>query len=142
MSDLKAFLKESAVPVENIMYVASERFKGSDGQAVEWELKPLSSDEFDDIMLRAKKKVADPADPRNKVFVTDNSKVRDDILVAAVVSPNLRSQELQESWGTVGELATLKGMLLPGELADLSAMIQQISGFEVGMEDKIKTAKN
>lgn len=140
--DMKSFFKESAIPVENVKYPASERFRDAEGKPLEWELRPLTSEEFEAILDRAKKKVPSPDNPRNLMVVTDNAKVRDEMLKASVVYPNLKSAELQDSWGAVGEIATLRAMLLPGEVNDLANVIQQISGFEVGMDEKIKTAKN
>ncbi len=140
--DMKSFFKESAIPVENVKFAASERFRDAEGKPIEWELRPLTSEEFEAILDRAKKKVPSPDNPRNLMVVTDNVKVRDEMLKAAIVYPNLKSAELQDSWGAVGEIATLRAMLLPGEVNDLANAIQQISGFEVGMDEKIKTAKN
>lgn len=139
---MKAFFKDSAIPVENVKYVASERFRTASAQPLEWELRPLSSEEFEAILDKAKKKVPSADNPRNLMVITDSAKVRDDMLRAAIVYPKLTDTSLQDSWGTVGEIATLRAMLLPGELNDLANIIQQISGFEVGMEEKIKTAKN
>ena len=140
--DMKSFFKESAIPVENVKYAASERFRDPEGNPQEWELRPLTSEEFEGILDKAKKKVPSPDNPRNMMIVTDQSKVRDEMLKAAIVKPNLKREDLQNSWGTVGEIATLRAMLLPGEVNDLANVIQQISGFEVGMEEKIKTVKN
>jgi hypothetical protein len=140
--DMKSFFKESAIPVENVKYVASERFRDEKGNQAEWELRPLTSEEFETILDGAKKKIPSPDNPRNMLIVTDQSKVRDEMLKAAIVEPNLKREDLQNSWGTVGEIATLRAMLLPGEVNDLANVIQQISGFEVGMEEKIKTIKN
>ncbi|HBF8940547.1 TPA: phage portal protein, partial [Clostridioides difficile] len=44
MGDLNAFLSQNAIKVENRKYVASERFIGEDGKAIEWELKAIDSD--------------------------------------------------------------------------------------------------
>lgn len=140
--DMKSFFKESAIPVENVKYAASDRFRGAEGNPLEWELRPLTSEEFEAILDKAKKKVPSPDNPRNLMVVTDQSKVRDEMLKASVVFPNLKAAELQDSWGTVGEIATLRAMLLPGEVNDLANVVQQISGFETGMEEKIKTVKN
>lgn len=140
--DMKSFFKESAIPVENVKYAASERFLDAAGTPLEWELRPLTSEEFEAILDRAKKKVPSPDNPRNLLVVTDNAKVRDEMLKASVVYPNLKAADLQDSWSSVGEIATLRAMLLPGEVNELVNVIQQISGFEVGMDEKIKTVKN
>ncbi len=140
--DMKSFLKENAIPVENVEYVASKRFVDAEKKPVPWQLRPLTSEEFEAILDRAKKKVPSPENPRILTTVTDHSKVKNELLLAAIVEPNLKREDLQNSWGTVGELDTLRAMLLPGEIEDLTNVIQQISGFEVGMEEKIKTVKN
>lgn len=139
---LKAFLKENAIKIESASYAASKRFVDDQGNSVNWKLRILSNTEFDKILLNAQKKVADPGNPRNRVTVVDNTKLRDDLLVACVEYPNLADLELQNSYGAIGELELIKKMLTPGELTDLVTAIQQANGFEVGMEDRVQEAKN
>ncbi|HBF4730834.1 TPA: phage portal protein, partial [Clostridioides difficile] len=38
MSNLSAFLAQNAIKVDNIKYVASNRFLDKEGKPVEWEL--------------------------------------------------------------------------------------------------------
>ena len=56
--------------------------------------------------------------------------------------PNLDDAALQDSYGAVGAQDLIQKMLTPGEYADLANMVQQVCGFEVGMDDKMKRVKN
>ncbi|MGL5512137.1 MAG: phage tail assembly chaperone [Sporomusa sp.] len=141
--DMKSFFKDAVVPVENIKYIASERFKDEEGNPVEWEIRVLDSEEFEKkVADKAKKKVPSPDNPRATTTITDGTLLLEGLLKEAIVEPNLKSTELQDSWGTVGEIPTLRKMLTIGEFNDLAAAVQQAQGLAVGMEDKIKTAKN
>ncbi|WP_047999921.1 phage tail assembly chaperone [Lactiplantibacillus herbarum] len=63
---------------------------------------------------------------------TDDEKLLENLIVAAVVNPDLTNAKLQESWGAIGHPASiLKTMLRGGEYTDLSAAIQKFSGFDV-----------
>ena len=48
--DIKAFLKQNALECENEKYVASDRFIDDNKKPIEWEIKPISTDE--DAQLR------------------------------------------------------------------------------------------
>ncbi|HBG2624315.1 phage portal protein, partial [Clostridioides difficile] len=45
MSNLSAFLAQNAIKVDNVKYIASNRFLDEDNKPVEWELRVLSSEE-------------------------------------------------------------------------------------------------
>lgn len=139
--NLQSFLAENAIKAENVKYVASQRFLGKDRKPIEWELRVLTSDESDQILKSCKKKVFAPGS-REAQIVTDGEKYLAELACASIVYPNLNSAVLQESYGTVGAAATLQKMLTPGEYADLMLTVQQAQGYELGMDNKIKKAKN
>ena len=62
--------------------------------------------------------------------------------LAMVVYPDLNDEALQTSYGAIGAEDLLKKMLTPGELADLYLVANEVNDFKVGMNDKIKEAKN
>ena len=51
------------------------------------------------------------------------------ILLAGCVSPDLKDSRLQAKFGGVTPAETLKQMLLPGEIADLSRAVERLSGY-------------
>lgn len=51
------------------------------------------------------------------------------ILLAGCVEPDLKAAPLQAKFGGVTPAETVKAMLLPGEIADLSAAVERLSGY-------------
>lgn len=51
MKDLKFFLKQNTIPVENQEVEISKRFKDDQGNFVKFEIKPISN-EMDDILRK------------------------------------------------------------------------------------------
>lgn len=61
------------------------------------------------------------------------------ILLAGCVEPDLKAAALQAKFGGVTPAETLKALLLPGEIADLSAAVERLSGYR---RITIKEVKN
>lgn len=51
------------------------------------------------------------------------------ILLAGCVEPDLKDERLKEKFGGVTPAETVKRMLLPGEITDLSQAIEKLSGY-------------
>lgn len=62
------------------------------------------------------------------------------ILLTGCVDPELKDARLQEKFGGVTPAETVKAMLLPGEIADLSAEIERLSGYRRVTIEKVKNA--
>lgn len=142
MNNLKAFLSESAIQKENIKVVVSERFVDENKKPIPWEIKAIEQEEFDAISKRCKKRRPALNNPSQTVIETDVNKLVEELVSACVVYPNLNDEELQKSYDAIGDIATVKKMLTPGEFTKLSQAIQQSLGFDTGMEDNIEKAKN
>lgn len=139
--DLKCFLKENTVAVEDKEYIASDRFRGNDGQPVPWRLRVLDNREVDRMVKSCQKKEWLPKSKEYR-YRTDNEQLAVEMVCASVVYPNLNSAELQESYGAVGAQELVRAMLTPGEYTDLVFAVNEVCGFQSDMDDKIKTAKN
>ena len=139
--NLQAFLAENVIKMENIKYQASKRFLDSEKKPIDWEIKVLSSDEDEALRNACKKKEIIPG-TRQTTVTLDQDKYAGALICECVVYPNLNSAQLQESYGVVGAEALVKKMLTPGEYTDLYMAVSQANGFQVGMEEKIKQAKN
>jgi len=74
---------------------------------------------------------------------TDDDRLVENMLVAAVVNPDLTNAKLQESWNAIGQPANiLRNMLRGGEYTDLSSAIQTFSGFDTsGVTEVANDAK-
>lgn len=139
--NMKAFLKGSAIALTEKEYVASERFVDEQGNPIPWRLRVLGTEEVEKMERNCKKKEFSKGTREYKT-ITDTTKLQEEMVSAAVVYPCLDDAELQESYGTVGAVATVKAMLTPGEYVDLANAVAEVSGYQAGMSDKITTAKN
>ena len=136
MSNLKAFLKENKKKVDNIKYVASERFIGEDGKPIEWEIKPISSRKAD--LIR------EECTTQNKGKVKVDSK-RFNVLMAVecTVFPNLNDKELQDSYGVMGAEQLIQELLdIDGEYQAYINKILEVCGYTKTEEELVEEAKN
>jgi hypothetical protein len=138
---LKVFLAENAIKPAEVAYSASPRFLNKDRKPMEWKLRVMTSEECDNILRECKKKEFVPGTREVKI-TTDQEKFITELTTACVTYPNLNNEELQNSYGAVGAAELVHKMLTPGEFSDLANTVQQANGFDVGMKDKIKRAKN
>ncbi len=60
------------------------------------------------------------------------------ILLAGCVEPDLKAPALKEKFGGATPAETVKGMLLPGEIADLSLAVERLSGYRRETIEEIK----
>lgn len=142
MSNLKAFLAQNVEQEENVKYVASKRFLGEDKKPVEWEIQSVTSEEDELIRKSCTKKVLVPGKKNQYTQETDFEKYLGLLAVRCTVFPNLNDAELQNSYGVMGGDAVLKVMLKPGEYQDLLKKIQEINGFDVGLDELVEEVKN
>ena len=71
---------------------------------------------------------------------TDGGETEVDILLAGCVEPDLKAPELQERFGGVTPAETVKAILLPGEIADLSRAVERLCGYLRLTIEEIKNA--
>ena len=138
---MKAFLKGNAIALKEKEYVASERFVDEQGNPIPWKLRVLGNDEIEAMERRCKKKEFNK-NTREYKTTTDQIALATEMVCAAVVFPNLNDADLQASYGTIGAALTVKAMLTPGEYTDLVSAVSEVSGYQMGMAEKISTAKN
>jgi hypothetical protein len=141
MSNLSAFLSQNAAQKENIKYVASKRFI-EDNKPVEWELQSITSEEDEGLRKSCTKKVQVPGKKGQYTQETDYNKYLGLLAVKCTVFPNLNAAELQDSYGVMGADTLLKTMLKPGEYQDLLKRVQEINGFDIGLDELVEEAKN
>lgn len=60
------------------------------------------------------------------------------ILLAGTVDPDLKDPALKEKFGGATPAETIKAMLLPGEIEDISNAIQKLSGYREMTIEEIK----
>ena len=143
MSNLSAFLKKNKKMKENTKYAATKSLCDEKGNPLEWEIKPVSTRENDDIRDDCTIEVPVKGKPniyRNKV---NSAKYAAKMLVASVVFPDLRNAELQDSYGAMTpEELVLEMIDNPGEYSEFAEFVQQFNGFDETLQDKVNEAKN
>lgn len=142
MTDLKLFLSQNKIKRENKKYAATKSICDTNGNPVEWEIRPLTSEEVERIRndyTREVQVTGKPGQYRPKVDVNGMTR---QMIVDSVVFPDLLSAELQDSYGvqTPQELL-MEIMDNPGEYTDFSQFIQEINGF-IPLDTKVEEAKN
>ena len=60
------------------------------------------------------------------------------ILLAGVISPNLKSEELKQKYNAITPAEMIKSMLLPGEIEDISREIEKLSGYRISTVEEVK----
>ena len=60
------------------------------------------------------------------------------IVLAGTVAPNLKNQALLDKYGAITPADLLEKMLLPGEIEDLSAEIEKLSGYKTNTIEEVK----
>lgn len=138
---LSAFLKENKIKREAYEYVASKDFVDSEGNPIPWKIRPLTNEELDNLRDRFTKRVKNKMTQKSEE-IFDKEGFTMEMATTAIEFPPLDDAQLQESYGVVGADSLLNAMLTPGELQDLFLAVNEASDFEVGMDQKIKQAKN
>lgn len=62
------------------------------------------------------------------------------IVLAGVTEPDLRSTELAKKYGGATPAETIKSILLPGEIEDLSRAVERLCGYRMTTIEEIKNA--
>ena len=131
---LKAFL--NPILPQNEKIVVSKRFV-ENGKPVEWEIRPITQDENDQLMRKYTKK-----DKKTGAEIFDRQGYINELVASAVVYPDLKNAELQKAYGVLGEVDLLKKMLLIGEYAVLAQKVQELSGLDADINELVEEAKN
>lgn len=143
MSELSRFLKENKKKRENTTYAPSKYFVDEKGKPLEWTFRPITTKENDE--LRDRNSVDVPVTGKPGQFRTklDYSGYMADLIAASVVEPNLKSAELQDSYGVKKPKDLLREMIDdPGEYNDLVQFVSDYNGFSETLADKREKAKN
>jgi len=139
--DLQAFFMQNAIAAPVIEYVASKRFVGADKKPIAWKIQPITNDENESLQNQCKKKSFIPGTRETQVTI-DQQTFAAKLICKCVVFPNLNDATLQDSYQAVGAEELIQKMLTPGEYTDLLLAVQKANGYETGMDEKVKVAKN
>ncbi len=132
MSSLKAFL--NPIQVENKEVIVSNRFM-ENGKPVPFIIRPITQKENEQLIKKCTKRDKKGQETFNRTEYVQA------LTASAVVFPNLADAELQKIYG-LGESEVLKNMLLVGEFAELSQVVQELSGLDSDINEDIEEVKN
>ena len=143
MSNLSLFLKKNKIVKENTKFAATKSLCDEKGNPLEWEIKPITTRENDDIREACMIEVPVKGKPNMFRPKMNTAKYGAKMLAASIVYPDLMDAELQDSYGVSTPDELIKEMIDdPGEYNDFLAFVQEFNGFTTNMEDKVEEAKN
>ncbi|PKM75261.1 MAG: hypothetical protein CVU92_02305 [Firmicutes bacterium HGW-Firmicutes-17] len=138
--NLKAFMVQNKAVKTLTKYPASIDFIDENGVPIDWVLKPTEPEDNDRLISEAM--TADFDVKGNPILKYNESQYRKNLMVESVVSPNLNNAELQDFYKVKEPGALLNKMLNIKEYKQLFDKLQEINGFKVNTEEKVKEAKN
>ena len=143
MSDLSRFLKKYKKLKENVQYAVTKSLTDEKGQPLLWEIRPLTSKETNRLTDECTFQEQVPGKPnvfRNKI---NSTKLLQKMMVASVVFPNLNDKDLQDSYGVMTPEELITEMVDdPGEYNNFGKYLNELNGFNEGINEKVEEAKN
>ena len=143
MSNFELFMKANKVKRENIFIAATKSILDKDGKPVMWEVRHLTTKEANviredcttEIQVKGKLGMF-----RNK-FNTNEYLCK--LASSAVVFPDLNDKALQDSYGVMTPEELIVEMIDdPTEFSEFLNKIQNMSGLDKSLNDKVEEAKN
>lgn len=142
MSKFSKFMKANKTVRANAFYAATASLTDENGNALQWELKPLTTKEVDRIQDECTMEI--PTGKPNMFRTKINaSKYMRSLICASVVAPDLYDAELQDSYGVKTPEELLQQMVDdPGEYNAFASFIQTFNNLDKTLQDKVDEAKN
>ena len=143
MGNLKAFLKQNKKAKKTTQFAATKSLCDENGDPLLWTIRPLSTKESAAIRDECTIEVPVTGKPglyRQKV---NTDELLRKMICAAVVEPDLHNAELQDSYGVMSAEALIVGMVdNPEEFGELATFVQEYSGIDETLQEKVDEAKN
>ena len=142
MGNLTAFLAQNAKKINNVKYVASDRFVNPEtGEPMEWEICCITAAENAAIRKSCMRTIQVPGRRGQYTQDYDANSYLAKIAVRCTVFPNLNDAELQQSYGAMGAEQLITTMLTPAEFEDYTAKVMEVNGFQ-NSDEMVDDAKN
>lgn len=143
MGNLKAFLKSNKKEKKTTQYAATRSLCDEKGNPLLWTIRAITTKESEVIREECTTDIKVPGKPGMYRQKVDTHKLLAKIICAAVVEPDLNSKELQDSYGVMCAEDLIVEMLdNPDEFGELANFVQQYSGLDETMSEKVAEAKN
>ena len=131
-NNINQFFKENRKERKNEKFKVTKSFTDEKGEALEWELRPISN----------KKMTSIRRDLTGKDGKVDGQRFALALAAAAVVDPNLNDASLQDSYGVKKPEELLQELCYPAELDILEAKVLDMNGYGDDLGSLIEEAKN
>lgn len=102
-----------------------------------YKVKRLSELCGEDVVFTLK---ALPYGRVEELKASDAEDMRVHILLAGVVEPELKDASLKDKFGGATPAETVKAMLLPGEIEDISRAVERLCGYRMNTIEEVKNA--
>jgi hypothetical protein len=133
---LQDFLNDNPVDGLTEEVAVSPRFKDKDGHLLKFTVKAMTGQEFEEI-----RKASTQVKKGRKVEF-DAQKFNLRIVINHTVVPDFKDAESIQKLGCRTSEEYVNKVLLSGEITTLVQKIQELSGFDVDMEELVEEAKN
>lgn len=138
--NLQAFMMQNARQVETEKKVISDRFIDENGKPIPFEFKAITGEE--ETLIRKSCMVKVKVKKHVTMDQLDQATFLGKVAAACIIYPELKNEELQNSYGVRGDDVLLKAMLLPGEYQEVLNIVQEINGYEKDLNELKDEAKN
>ncbi|TCM93136.1 XkdN-like tail assembly chaperone [Paenibacillus sp. BK033] len=134
--NLQEFLNNH--PVDNLTeeIIVSPRFKDADGLPLKFTIKAMTSQEFEEI----RKSATEIRKGRKVEFDAQKFNLR--AVINHTIVPDFKDAASIQKLGCRTPDEYVQKVLLAGEMSTIVSKIQELSGFDVGMNELIDEAKN
>lgn len=140
--NLTAFLAQNAKKIDNVTFIASDRFVDPDtGEAMPWEICCITAAENAGLRKACMRTIPVPGRKGQFTQDFDANAYLAKVAVRCTVFPNLNDAELQQSYSVMGAEQLITTMLTPAEFEDYSTKVLQVNGFQSG-DEMVEEAKN
>lgn len=142
MSNFTRFFKQNKIKRENTNYVVTKSLVDENGKPLEWEIKPLTTEEDEKIRDACMYEVQEAGKKNSFKQKFNVTKYICKMLCACVVYPNLHDKELQDSYGVMTPEDLLKAIVdNPAEYDAFASFVQEYNG-NTSLETKVEEIKN
>ena len=143
MGNLTLFLKKNKKVRENTYYPVTKSLCDEHGEPLQWEIKPLTTTETEDIRIACTTEVPVTGKPGMYRPKVDSKLYMAKLVAASVVFPDLYNKELQDSYGVKTPEELLKQMVdNPTEYNNFVEFVTNYNGLAESMDEKVEEAKN
>ncbi len=143
MSNFSRFMKANKKVKENGFYAPTASLCDEDGKPLQFEFKPISSKENENIREDCTIDVPITGKPNMFRPKLNTSKYLAKLIVKSCVMPDLYDAELQDSYGVKTPEDLMFAMVDDaGEYQDLCVWLQKYQGFTKTLDEKVDEAKN